>query len=377
MKNFLIVAHKYLPQPDDDLVTFLIYRKKENVIHITHSFPEAKDRKSVLQWYQKKKVYKKLSSPDFIKFPEGILYLKELIFTLWWTINLKKKVDLYVGVDGMCSIFGLILQKIGVVKKTVYWCMDFVPERRFKQSWKNKIYDFVNTVAIKNSDEVWDLSPRMIAGRLKFLNIKKSEYKSHRIVPYGVWSNKIRHVSFENSQKYTLVFMGHIMEKQGVDTVITQIPSIIKKLPGFKFKIIGEGSYRKELVRLAKSLKVYKYCHFYGRLEGEKMRSEIAKSAVAIAPYKDSKDNYSRYADPGKVKTYLSCGVPILLTDIPWNAKEIEKEKCGIIIKNDGSDLVRKIVHLMNSEVNKKFRSNAIKYSRKYNYEKLFSILNL
>lgn len=377
MRNFLIVAHKYLPQPDDDLVTFLIHKKKDNVIHIMHSFPEAKDRKSLFLWHRNGKIYKKLSSPDFINFPEIILYLKELLYTLRWSCAFGEKIDLYVGMDGMCCMFGLILQKIGIVKKVVYWCIDFVPERRFKQSWKNRIYDFVNTVAIKNSDEVWDLSPRMIAGRQKFLKIRKKEYKFHRIVPYGVWSDKIKHHSYESSEKYTLVFMGHIMEKQGVDTVVTKIPYIIKKLPKFKFKIIGDGSYKEELIGLAKSLGVYKYCHFYGRLGDESMRSKIAKCSVAIAPYKDGKDNYSRYADPGKVKTYLSCGVPVLLTDIPWNAKEIEKEKCGLIIKSDGSDLVEKVISLMNSEVNKKFRANAISYSEKYNYEKMFSNLNL
>ncbi len=377
MKNFLIVAHKYLPQPDDDLVSFLRDIEKENVIHIMHYFPEAKDRKSVLWWYRRGKSHKKLNSPNFIKFPEGLVYLKELFFTLWWSITLRKKIDLYIGMDGMCSVFGIILQRIGIVKRVVYWCIDFVPEKRFKQSWKNKIYEFINTTAIKNSDEVWDLSPRMISGRLKFLNIRESEYKFHKIVPYGVWSDKIKHFSYKDSQKHTLVFMGHIMEKQGVDTVITQIPSIIKKLPNFSFKIIGDGNYRKELVRLAKSLDVYKYCHFLGRLNDEKMRDEIAKASIAIAPYKDTKDNYSRYADPGKVKTYLSCGVPVLLTDIPWNAKEIEKEKCGMIIKNDGSDLVKKIIYLMKPEVNTKFRKNAVNYSEKYNYKEIFSNLNL
>lgn len=377
MNNFLIVAHKFLPQPDDDLVSYLKAKKKDNVIHILHYFPEAKDRKSELLWYRKGKLYKEHKSPDFIRFPESVVYLKELFFTLWWSITSRKKIDLYIGMDGMCSIFGLILKKIGVAKRVVYWSIDFVPEARFKQSWKNKIYKFINTLAIKNSDEVWDLSPRMITGRLKFLNIKRSEYKSHRIVPYGVWSKKIKHYNYEKSQKYTLVFMGHIMEKQGIDNVIIQIPSIIKKIPSFKFKIIGDGSYKKELISLAKTIKVNNYCHFFGKLDDDRMRDEIAKSSVAIAPYKDTNDNYSRYADPGKVKTYLACGVPVLLTNIPWNAKEIEENECGSIINNDGSDLTKKIVYLMKPKINEKFRRNAIKYSTKYDYEKIFLNLNL
>ena len=159
--------------------------------------------------------------------------------------------------------------------------------------------------------------------------------------------------------------------------VIKNIPKIVKKIPDFKFKIIGEGRYKDSLVSLVRKLSVGKYCNFMGRIDNKDMEKEIAKSAVAIAPYLNTPDSYTYYADPGKVKTYLACGVPVLVTDLPWNAKEIEKNKCGLIIRDDGSDLVEKLMFFMKPKVNKEFRENAVEYSKDFDYEKIFSKLEL
>ena len=65
------------------------------------------------------------------------------------------------------------------------------------------------------------------------------------------------------------------------------------------------------------------------------------------------------------------------MTDLPWNAKEIERNKCGLIINDDGSDLVKKLLRIIGSSVNKEFRKNAIEYSKNFDYEKIFSKLEL
>lgn len=378
MKNIAIVAHKYLPQPDDDLVYFLNRKNEYNIFHLKHSFPDAKGRRSILDLYLSGKRIKKIKTLDYIFLPEAIVYFKELFFTIKWLMFSKRKFDLYLGMDGLCAFFGLLLKKLGVCKKVVYWSIDFVPINRLKSGWKNFFYHKINTFACKNADEVWNLSPRMAEGRKKYLGVRKSDYKIHKIVPYGVWTKRIKKVPYSECQKNTLVFMGHLMKKQGVDLVIKKIPEIVKRIPDFKFKIIGGGSYKEKLINLAKNLSVDKYCDFVGRIEDNRiLEDEVAKSAVAIAPYLKTPDSYTYYADSGKIKTYLACGVPVLTTDLPWSAKEIAEEKCGLIISDKGEDLVGKLTYIMKSKVNEEFRRNAIKYSKNFDYEKIFSSLEL
>ncbi len=222
---------------------------------------------------------------------------------------------------------------------------------------------------------MWDEIPRVIEAREKLLGIRKTDYRKLRIVPYGVWVDRIRKYSYEECEKTALVFMGHLLPKQGVQLVLKAIPKIVEKIPNFRFKIIGTGRYEKALKNLAQKLNVERYCHFTGKIEDDReLEEEIARSCVAIAPYIKELDTWTQYSGSGKVIKYLACGVPILLTGIAWNAKKIEDERCGMIISEEKRDIVDKIILL---EINQKYRENAIRYSESFNYEKIFSNLNL
>lgn len=377
-KNIVVVAHKFVTQPDDDLVIFLNSGKCLNVLHIRHSFSDAPDRGSYYTWYKEGKVYKEKETRDFRALPEPAVYLKEFFFTIKWLLGSKIVWDTYVGMDGLCAFFGLTARFLGRVKRTVFWAIDFVPQNRFESGLKTKIYHFVNIIGYKNADEMWDLSPRMVEAREKFLGVKKSDYRKHKIVPYGVWVDRIRKYSYNECEKNTLVFMGHLLPKQGVQLVMRALPEIVKKIPDFRFKIIGDGSYRTGLETLAKELGVEKYCYFLGKIESDrKLEEEIAKSCVAIAPYIKKLDTWTYYADSGKVKKYLACGVPVLLTDLPWNAKEISAAGCGEIISEDVDDIAKEVVLLMFSDENRGYRTRAQKYARSFNYINIFTGLNL
>jgi len=67
--------------------------------------------------------------------------------------------------------------------------------------------------------------------------------------------------------------------------------------------VIGKGRYKQELTNLSKELGIDKQCTFMGALPNDEMENEIAKSAIALAPYIKELDTWTYYADPGKVKT--------------------------------------------------------------------------
>lgn len=378
-QNIVIVAHKFLTQPDDDLIIFLNREKYKNVLHIRHSFSDAPGRKSYYTWYKKGGIYKEHVSRNYQCLPEPLIYVKEFYFTWKWIWQSKIVWDKYIGMDGLCVYWGNMLRSFKKVSKTIFWAIDFVPKDRFKQRIKNRIYHWINIKSYKKSDEMWDLSSRMVKARKHFLDIDVTDYRVHKVVPYGAWCDRVKRYTYDECQQRTLVFMGHLLKKQGVQLVMQAIPLVIKKIPGFRFKIIGNGQYREDLIKLAKSLGVMQYCDFKGKIENyRELEDEVAKSCLAIAPYVKKFDKWTYYTDPGKVKTYLTCGLPLLLTDIPWNAKEIEENKCGMIISEQPIDIANKIVFLMNDElINQTYRDNAIRYAQRFNYEKIFRELSL
>lgn len=376
--SYLVISHKFLPQPDDDLVLYLNNEKKNNVVHITHSFSDCPNRISKCVWYKNGELKKEWESKDYKKFPEPVIYLKEFIFTVYSVFRARLKFDVSVCMDGMCTFFGIFLRSLGRIKKVSYWATDFVPKSRFESGFKNVVYHRINIFGYRNADEMWDLSPRMADAREEFLGIKKDSYRSHRVVPYGMWIDRIKRYSYEECEKNTLVFMGHLIEKQGVQIVLDAIPEIIKKIPEFKFKIIGAGNYEDTLKKKVKDLNIERYVDFLGKIEkNEDLEEEIAKSCVAIAPYIAELDTWTKYADPGKVKTYLACGVPVLLTDVPWNAKEIEKEGCGKIIGESVESTVSSFFELYQGVINDRYRKQTLSYINKCDYINIFKDLNL
>ena len=63
----------------------------------------------------------------------------------------------------------------------------------------------------------------------------------------------------------------------------------------------------------------------------------------------------------------------VLLTDVPWNAKEIEKLGCGKIITEDPVNIAENALMFMSRDMNQKFRDNSIEYSKNFDYNTILS----
>jgi glycosyltransferase involved in cell wall biosynthesis len=373
MERIVVVAHKYLAQPDDDLVAYLNAQRKHKVLHIYHSFPDAADRCSFYRLYENGEETSHGQTRDYRKWPDPLIYLKELLFTVAWTVRMGRAWDRYVGMDGLCVFFGNLMRAAGRVKRTIFWAIDFVPEKRFKSGIKNLVYAGINKHGCLHADEVWDLSPRMADARARFAGIRLSEYRAHKVVPYGLWLERLQRYSYQDCDRRTVVFMGHLLEKQGVQLAVAAMRNVLERVPDAKLKIIGDGSYRPALERLAAEMGIAEHCRFVGKIaSSEELENEIARSAVAIAPYMRALDTWTVYADPGKVKTYLACGVPVLLTDVPWNAAEIQSRGCGVVISEDIEDIAEAIIRLMSRETNQEMRDKALAYAQGFGWQKIF-----
>lgn len=374
MPRIIIVAHKYLAQPDDELCAYLNAERRHKVLHVCHSFPDAPDRCSFFRLYEDGQLTREGRTRDYRSWPDPLLYFKETFFTLKWAVQLGPRWDRYIGMDGLCAAFGNILRAFGFVSRTVFWAIDYVPSDRFKSRIKNVVYAGVNRLGNASSDEMWDLSPRMADARADLSGIPRSIYRHHKVVPYGMWLERIRHYGFDQCEQHSVVFMGHLLEKQGAQLVIRAIPRILQAIPDFQFKIIGGGQYRERLEKLAQELGVASHCRFLGQIPDlQQVEEEIARSALAVAPYIRALDTWTAYADPGKVKTYLACGVPVLLTDVPWNALEIEREGCGKVVPEDVGEIADSIVSLLDAgEANQSMRERARRYALQFDYRNIF-----
>jgi len=372
-KNVVIATHKMLYGASQALRDYLLDKKIEKLLFIAH--PLVDQRTSSFYLYLRGKLIKKKIINRSYLF--GLLeYSIDFFWTIWWVVVLKERYKLFVGVDPLNCLAGLLLRFFRRVDKVVFYSIDFSPVR-FRNKLLNFIFHKIEVFCVMQADHIWNVSPRIAEGREKFLGVPQNKF-IQKVVPIGVWNKDIKKRDFKDIKKHQLLFAGHLLEKQGVQLVLDSVPNIIKKIPDFKFVIVGGGEYKNVLKEKIKKLRIEKYVSMTGWIrEREELDSMMSESACAIAVYKPEKEkiyNFTYYADPTKIKDYLGAGLPVILTDVSYNAKEIDKRKCGVVVKYSRIEIEKAIFSLMLDERRLiDFRRNALSYAKEFCWEKIFT----
>jgi len=366
MRRIVISSHVLMPGASHALLDYLISKKNSTIRFI--SLPLVTQRYLSARDYPSKRIISKKKAIE----PSLFEYLYEFVFVISNSLNFSSNIDVFFGVDPLNAVAGIILRRIGRVRKVIFYGIDFVP-KRFTNPLINVFFHYFEKIAVKYSDEVWNVSPRISEGRKKYLGIDSKKYVQ-KTVPIGI-GKIIRKKSYK--VHHTLIFIGHLLEKQGLQLVIDSFPNILKKLPDIKLTIIGGGEYENELKKQVKRLNLENSVNFLGWIDSrEKISVEMQKSDMGIACYKPEKNklsNFTYYADPTKIKDYLSYGLPVLTTNVPYNAYEINSAGCGFIVEYRKEEIEKAIIDFYKSEsliIEKKRR--AYQYIEKYTWNKIF-----
>ncbi len=372
MKNYgnvVIVTHESTTGPAHDLRDYL-KDKTNNLLFISHPLLFVKtsyEKSSYLEFYKNGRLKKKSIAVHFTG-PELILYLKDSLLTFYWVLVSNTKWNLYVGNGNLNAFVGLLLKLTGRVNKVIFYCIDYVPER-FSNKLLNNFYHFIDRIAVENCDKIWNLSRRMSLARERKWDKK---IKNQIVVPIGAWFGRIKRLPFSKVDKSEIIYMGALIEKQGIQLVLKAMPKIRHKIKDVSFTIIGRGPYEKELKSMISDLNLEEAVNFMGYIEDHReVENTIAKASLAVATY--PKNTFTYYTDPGKVKSYLAAGVPVVITKVPLISYDIEKRKCGIIVDYDENSLAARIIEFLSDEEKlKEYRKNALEFAKEFDWNKVF-----
>jgi len=369
-KSSVISTHYLVYGAPQALREYLIKNKAKKLLFIAHPL-EIDSNRSYFEITKKGKVEIKNISCLRTKTPL-FNYLIEFFLTLYWVFFSKGKHDLFIGVDNLNTLAGIILRFFRKVDKVIYYTIDYSPQR-FQNKLLNSFYHKIDNLCVKYADVVWNVSSRIAEGRLKTKGL--GFLKKQKVVPIGVWPERIKRRRFEEIKGHQLLFLGHLLEKQGVQKVIDAVLAIIKEIPDFLFLIIGGGEYESILREKVNKMRLNKYVTFTGWIkEREEIDKLISESACAIAPYDPKKAGFTYYADPTKIKDYLSAGLPVILTNVPYNAEEIEKNECGVVVKYTKENIAQAVIKILKEQNTlKKYRENALNYAKQFDWNKIFS----
>ena len=179
--------------------------------------------------------------------------------------------------------------------------------------------------ALKKADMV--ISPAShVTERLVDLGCKKENIIT---LQYGV-DTKVFFPDRESGSKrnFSVISTRTLKRVYNVDLLVRGIPYVIERLPNTDFVIIGEGSRRKSLQKLAFSLKVAKYVSFLGRVSQREFTSRLRNSDVYVSTSLSDGASLS-------LLEAMACGVFPVVTDIPANKEWIRSGQNGFLVPVD------------------------------------------
>ncbi|MFZ2025190.1 MAG: hypothetical protein WAV51_02840 [Microgenomates group bacterium] len=157
------------------------------------------------------------------------------------------------------------------------------------------------------------------------------------------WGMKPQYVKKKTINQQTLAFVGVMKPSQNIEVIL----KYIHEHPQYKLKLIGvcEHAYVKTLQSIIKRDKLEDRVWFPNSFVPEdQLGKELEDCFIGLALYKSDRSQFTWYTDPGKIKTYLEFGLPVIMTDTSLIAKDIASLHCGeVIIKHSLEYHINKI----------------------------------
>ena len=204
--------------------------------------------------------------------------------------------------------------------------------------------------------------------RAERLGLGESAAATH-VAPVGIWLDRIERAPEDGWQTRRVVFIGHLVPRQGVATLI----EAIALLPDVTLDIAGRGPEEETLRALASERGLGDRVRFLGFLSDHReVERLVASAAVAAAPYATDMESFTKYADPSKLRTYTGAGLPVVTTDVPPNALELEREAGASVVPYEPEPMAAAIAEILSSPAEwQRRRAAALTYADGFDWGRI------
>jgi glycosyltransferase involved in cell wall biosynthesis len=149
-----------------------------------------------------------------------------------------------------------------------------------------------------------------------------------------------------DSADATLLYIGKVDAHRGIAVLVRAMPHIIKRYPAVKLSIVGDGTEKRALERLAAELGVADRIVFHGWARFDRVPGFIADSTICLIPH--LKSEHTETTVPNKIFDYMVFGKPVVASDCAPLARIIRDARCGQVFRSgDTKDLADKVVSLL------------------------------
>ncbi len=179
---------------------------------------------------------------------------------------------------------------------------------------------------------------RMIAiskdAKIFFNTYIKGEYK---ILPCGVDTNRFnpkgsRFAGIDENIP-SILFMGRLDKRKGLDRLLKVMPIILKEMPNIKLYVGGKGPMYKYYKKMVKSMNLEKNVEFLGYIKKEDLPSLYRSVSLYVSPATGGETFGIVLIEA------MASGIPVIASDIPGYRCVIDHNVNGILVDTTNSQL--------------------------------------
>jgi len=300
--------------------------------------------------------------------------IRDFLSIIDWTLRDQTVFDYFIGLESINTIAGIILRRMGRVRKAIYYVSDYSPYR-YKRRWFNWLYLAFDRFCAKHADYIWDVSKAIHPARIQ-AGLRDGEAAPVIHVANGLFPNQIRISPLGKIKPHSTVFMGTVGPENGPDVAIRALSRIRKKYSDATLHIIGGTEQSFAWLRpIIRDYKLEESVKFYGFVPDAEKMSEIMRScAVAVAPYRSMKGSPRYYGDAGKIRAYCAAGLPIVTSKVPPLGREMAAQGAAVAVDDDDKHFADAILQILaDSKRYMQMRKQAIRIAKTNTWEHQFS----
>ena len=361
--SFFVAVNGAGPSPPaSGLIDFLLENRARRLTTVFHPLEPEQQPQHVIT------VYEPDSEPRVrrVRLPSRppFTYVLDPFVPLW-----PERVDGWFGFNNLACARGLLARRLRRAGKVVYWAVDFVPDR-FGDNALTRAYDRFDALCCRSADARFELSEAALRGRNERLGLRPEQSARSHVVPVGAWVDRVPVTAEDGWKARRVLYVGHLIRRQGVGLLVEALDLLARRGVDFVAEIAGSGPLEQELREHAARAGLDGRLSFAGFIDDQRgVESFLAGGSVAVAAYDPTDNVLTQHADPSKLKAYLAAGLPIVMTDLPHNAQELEQQAGAELIPFEAGALADAIERaLSDGERWQQRRRAALDYARGFDW---------
>jgi len=185
-------------------------------------------------------------------------------------------------------------------------------------------------------------------------------FKKVFVVSEGISFKPLKEIP-KKEDKPTIIYLGRLKKAKRPDLAVKAFCIVKKKIADAKLWIVGDGYFRKYLEKIA-----CKGVKFFGHVSEREKIKMLSKAWILVNP--SVREGWGI-----NVIEANACGTLAIAYDVPGLRDSIIHNKTGLLVRENGNveKLAEAIIKVLEDEkLRKRLSKNALKYSKKFSWDK-------